>query len=56
MAALAQSEGDFDNFTYINQHNLTEMPSADLYKGSETRPQTELLNLKSSFTEYPDEM
>jgi len=32
LAALAQSEGDFDNFTYVNVNNLSELmvgPSDD---------------------------
>ena len=43
---MAAEEGDFDNFTYINQHNLSEI---DPNTKVSNRPQTELLDLKSSF-------
>ena len=46
LAALACEEGDFDNFTYVNENNFSEIEAAS---NGQVRPQTELLNLRSSF-------
>ena len=57
LAALAQSEGDFDNFTYVNEHNLSELQEQEFATTgrSSKRPQTELLNLKASFMNCDDD-
>ena len=52
LAHLASEEGDFDNFTYVNQSNFSEIENST---GGIVRNQTELLNLKSSFSEPADE-
>lgn len=43
---MASEEGEFDNFTFINNHNLSQM---EALKQTHVRPQTELL-IKSSFS------
>ena len=43
---MAKEEGDFDNFTYVNENNLSAIEQAQ--NSMMQRPQTEL-NLKSSF-------
>lgn len=47
LADMASKDGDFDNFTYVNVHNMSELghDKNDIYH----RPQTELLDLKASF-------
>ena len=47
MAGLDGEEADFDNFTYVNENKFSEIEGAS--NGNEIRPQTELLNLRSSF-------
>ncbi len=49
LAAIASEHGDFDNFTYVNVHNMSEFSHGkhDNYK----RPSTELLDLKASFAQ-----
>ena len=53
LAAMASEEGDFDNFTFINKHNLSELGTDSNYSGSKlgpaTRPSTEVPNMKASF-------
>jgi hypothetical protein len=50
LAAMAQREGDFDNFTYVNEHNLSEL-QASIDAPDYRRPMTELvsLDMKASF-------
>ena len=50
LAAMAGDEGDFDNFTYVNEHNLSEL-QASQEGGNYRRPVTELISLdmKASF-------
>ena len=45
---MAQDDGDFDNFTYVNEHNMTEVMNQVNASGCE-RPSTEILDLKNSF-------
>ena len=45
LAAMASEDGDFDNFTYVNANNLSDLvPSAT--GASHVRPSTELIDLK----------
>ena len=45
LAAMAAEDGDFDNFTYVNANNLSDLvPSAT--GTSHVRPSTELIDLK----------
>ena len=41
---MASEEGEFDNFTFINKHNLSDI---DMSKQSHVRPSTELILEKS---------
>lgn len=50
LVAMARDDGEFDNFTYVNEHNLTEL-YAGTSGSTRERPQTELLQLDSSFRE-----
>ena len=49
LAAMAQQDGDFDNFTYVNENNLSELVPGGSNTSSHVRPSTELINLKQSF-------
>ena len=44
LAGMANEDGDFDNFTYANPNQMSVIE-----RQTATRPQTELLNLRSSF-------
>ena len=49
LAAMAQEDGDFDNFTYVNENKFSDLVPSDSNSNSHVRPSTELLNLKQSF-------
>lgn len=52
LAALVSADGDFDNFTFIHKHNLSEVGGGpNDFQPPSNRPQTELLNLKASFAQ-----
>ena len=46
LAAIASEMGDFDNFTFVNANNLSDLVP---HNQSHVRPSTELIDLKSSF-------
>ena len=46
---MASEDGDFDNFTYANPNQMSEIE-----RQTAVRPQTELLNLRSSFAMQND--
>ena len=58
---MAQEDGDFDNFTYINSNKFSDLVPANngSTAGTHVRPSTELINLKQSFAsvrpDYLDE-
>ena len=59
LAAMAQEDGDFDNFTYVNSNKFSDLvPAANGSSGqSQVRPSTELINLKQSFASVrPDDL
>lgn len=52
LAAMASEDGDFDNFTFINKHNMSELAPDSNYSGStkhNTGRATDVPHLKSSF-------
>ena len=49
LAVLACEEGNFDNFTFVNENNMSELEGVQ--NGNGTRAQTELQHLKNSFAE-----
>ena len=52
LAAMASEDGDFDNFTFINKHNMSELGADSKYSSStkhNTGRATDVPNLKSSF-------
>ena len=56
LAAMAGEDGEFDNFTYVNQHNLSELSQGpNNFAAGSNRPQTEIMDLKSSFAIQPDD-
>lgn len=55
---MASQHGDFDNFTYVNVNNLSELgppTDCDYENAGHVRPQTELLDLKNSFNVVLDQ-
>ena len=59
LAAMAQEDGDFDNFTYVNSNKFSDLvPAANgSSKQTDVRPSTELINLKQSFASArPDDL
>ena len=52
LAAMASEEGDFDNFTYVNENKFSEIESGT--NDQLRRNQTELLNMRNSFAVVGD--